>query len=66
MVAVELDAPVVSHFRPVDHRLGGTGAPLMQYLDFAAFPDQGPVLTLNIGGIANWQRPTVPTTPPGG
>jgi anhydro-N-acetylmuramic acid kinase len=55
VVAVELDAPVVSHFRPVDHALGGTGAPLMQYLDFAAFRDQGPILTLNIGGIANCQ-----------
>lgn len=55
VVAVELDAPVVTHFRPVDHALGGTGAPLMQYLDFVAFRDEGPVLTLNIGGIANCQ-----------
>jgi len=31
------------------------GAPLMQYLDFVAFRGRGPVLTLNIGGIANCQ-----------
>ena len=30
----------------------------MQYLDFVAFRDIGPVLTLNIGGIANCQSPT--------
>lgn len=39
----------------MDHALGGTGAPLMQYLDFVAFRDIGPILTLNIGGIANCQ-----------
>lgn len=55
VVAVEADTYVVSQFRPVDHALGGTGAPLMQYLDFVAFRDIGPVLTLNIGGIANCQ-----------
>jgi anhydro-N-acetylmuramic acid kinase len=55
IVAAATGAPVVSHFRPMDHALGGTGAPLMQYLDFVAFRDIGPVLTLNIGGIANCQ-----------
>lgn len=55
VVAVETDTYVVTQFRPVDHALGGTGAPLMQYLDFVAFRDIGPVLTLNIGGIANCQ-----------
>lgn len=55
VVAAVLDAPVVTHFRPVDHALGGTGAPLMQYLDFVAFRNEAPVLTLNIGGIANCQ-----------
>lgn len=53
VVASLLDIPVVSQFRPVDHALGGTGAPLMQFLDFCAFRTRGPVLTLNIGGIAN-------------
>ncbi|MHA6523394.1 anhydro-N-acetylmuramic acid kinase [Tessaracoccus sp. G1721] len=55
VVAVETNTYVVTQFRPVDHALGGTGAPLMQYLDFVAFRDVGPVLTLNIGGIANCQ-----------
>lgn len=55
IVAAECETPVVTHFRPMDHALGGTGAPLMQYLDFVAFRDIGPVLTLNIGGIANCQ-----------
>jgi anhydro-N-acetylmuramic acid kinase len=55
VVAAATQAPTVTHFRPMDHALGGTGAPLMQYLDFASFRDAGPVLTLNIGGIANCQ-----------
>ncbi len=45
----------VTHFRAADHVFGGTGAPLMQYLDYVSFRDIGPVLTLNIGGIANCQ-----------
>jgi anhydro-N-acetylmuramic acid kinase len=55
VVAAATLAPTVTHFRPMDHALGGTGAPLMQYLDFVSFRDIGPVLTLNIGGIANCQ-----------
>lgn len=55
VIATHCDVPVVWNFRPSDHALGGTGAPLMQYLDFVAFRDIGPVLTLNIGGIANCQ-----------
>lgn len=55
VIAAHCDIPVVWNFRPSDHALGGTGAPLMQYLDFVAFRDIGPVLTLNIGGIANCQ-----------
>ena len=53
IVATACDTPTVTQFRPSDHALGGSGAPLMQYLDFVAFRDIGPVLTLNIGGIAN-------------
>ena len=49
------DTTVVTQFRPVEHALGGSGAPLMQFLDFVVFRDIGPVLTLNIGGIANCQ-----------
>ncbi|WP_159014438.1 anhydro-N-acetylmuramic acid kinase [Acidisoma sp. S159] len=55
IVAEACETPTVTQFRPMDHALGGTGAPLMQYLDFVAFRDIGPVLTLNIGGIANCQ-----------
>jgi anhydro-N-acetylmuramic acid kinase len=55
IVAEACETPVVTHFRPMDHALGGTGAPLMQYLDYVAFRDIGPILTLNIGGIANCQ-----------
>lgn len=53
IVAEACETHVVSQFRPMDHALGGTGAPLMQYLDYVAFRDIGPILTLNIGGIAN-------------
>ena len=55
IVAAACDATVVTQFRPVDHAFGGSGAPLMQFLDFVAFRDIGPILTLNIGGIANIQ-----------
>lgn len=53
IVAEATDTHVVTQFRPMEHALGGTGAPLMQYLDYVAFRDIGPILTLNIGGIAN-------------
>jgi anhydro-N-acetylmuramic acid kinase len=55
IVAEACETAVVTHFRPMDHALGGTGAPLMQYLDYVAFRDIGPIMTLNIGGIANCQ-----------
>ena len=55
IVAEATETHVVTHFRPMDHALGGTGAPLMQYLDYVAFRDIGPIMTLNIGGIANCQ-----------
>jgi anhydro-N-acetylmuramic acid kinase len=55
VVAAACDVTVVTQFRPVEHAHGGSGAPLMQFLDFVAFRDIGPVLTLNIGGIANCQ-----------
>jgi len=53
VIAAHTGIPVVNQFRPADHALGGTGAPLMQYLDWVSFRDIGPILTLNIGGIAN-------------
>lgn len=44
----------VTHFRQADHVFGGSAAPLMQYLDFILFrKEKHPVMTLNIGGIAN-------------
>ncbi|KAJ8127758.1 hypothetical protein O1611_g5881 [Lasiodiplodia mahajangana] len=56
VVAALTDITTVTQFRAVDHALGGSGAPLMQYLDFVAFRGQDrPVVTLNIGGIANLQ-----------
>ncbi len=55
IVAALCDTTTVTQFRPVEHALGGSGAPLMQFLDFVAFRDIGPILTLNIGGIANCQ-----------
>lgn len=55
VIAAHTGVTTVNNFRPSDQALGGTGAPLMQYLDFVAFRDIGPVLTLNIGGIANCQ-----------
>lgn len=56
VVAVLTDVPVVTQFRPVDHALGGTGAPLMQFLDYVVFRNEGkPIATLNIGGISNIQ-----------
>ena len=46
--------PVVGDFRMGDMALGGEGAPLVPYVDWAVFssPDENRVL-LNLGGIAN-------------
>ncbi len=55
VVAALTNITTVTQFRPIDHALGGSGAPLMQYLDFCSFRKGGPIVTLNIGGIANLQ-----------
>ena len=55
VVAALTNITTVTQFRPIDHALGGSGAPLMQYLDFCSFRKDGPIATLNIGGIANLQ-----------
>lgn len=55
VVAALTDVAVVTQFRSIDHALGGTGAPLMQYLDYVAFRAIAPIATLNIGGISNIQ-----------
>ena len=46
--------PVVFNFRGKDILLGGTGAPLIPYLDWLLFKlNQKNTITLNIGGISN-------------
>src|SRR5690625_1289376 len=50
VVAALTDIDTVTQFRPLDHALGGTAAPLMQYLDFVSFRNDGTTVTLNIGG----------------
>ncbi|KAK5189947.1 hypothetical protein LTR99_004220 [Exophiala xenobiotica] len=55
VVAALTNITTVTQFRPIEHALGGSGAPLMQYLDFCAFRNEAPIVTLNIGGIANLQ-----------
>ncbi|KAK4948074.1 hypothetical protein LTR10_013128 [Elasticomyces elasticus] len=56
VVAALTNITTVTQFRPTDHALCGSGAPLMQYLDFVSFRNEPtPTVTLNIGGIANLQ-----------
>lgn len=56
VVAALTDIDVVNQFRAMDQALGGSAAPLMQYLDFVSFHNEGHIVcTLNIGGIANLQ-----------
>ncbi len=54
IVAAETEIDVVSHFRQMDMAMGGQGAPLVPYFDYAVFRsfEESRVL-LNIGGIAN-------------
>lgn len=54
VIAAWTNVPVVSNYRPSDHGLGGTGAPLMQYLDWVLFRHrEHPLMTMNIGGITS-------------
>ncbi|GGH86910.1 anhydro-N-acetylmuramic acid kinase [Pullulanibacillus pueri] len=55
VVAAHTNITTITHFRQADHAFGGNGAPLMQYLDWVVFKNNGPTLTLNLGGIANVQ-----------
>jgi anhydro-N-acetylmuramic acid kinase len=54
VIAAKVGAPVISDFRVADMAVGGQGAPLAPYLDWAIFSD--PKLNRcvqNIGGIGN-------------
>jgi len=54
-LAEDLQLPVVSDFRVRDIAAGGSGAPLIPYIDYILFKDiDKTVLLLNIGGIANF------------
>ncbi len=48
------DIPVMSNFRERDIAAGGTGAPLIPFLDWTLFKElSGNSIALNLGGIAN-------------
>lgn len=53
-LAARLGRPVVSDFRSADLALGGEGAPLVPYFDWAVLTDERRArLVVNLGGIAN-------------
>ena len=50
----EFQKPVTYDFRSKDISLGGTGAPLMPFLDWLLYKNkESDIMTLNIGGISN-------------
>ncbi len=54
-LAAQFGCPVVSDFRIHDVAVGGSGAPLVPYVDAQLFAHlQRPLLALNLGGIANF------------
>jgi anhydro-N-acetylmuramic acid kinase len=54
VVAARLGLPVIGDFRTADVALGGQGAPLVPYFDWALFTDDREHRALlNLGGIAN-------------
>jgi anhydro-N-acetylmuramic acid kinase len=44
---------VIYDFRSADTAAGGTGAPLVPFVDMLLFGEQAPCVALNLGGIAN-------------
>lgn len=54
-IAAETGVPTVGHFRSADVALGGQGAPLVPYFDWALLADPAETrILLNLGGIANF------------
>lgn len=54
VIAARLGAPVMADFRVADMAVGGQGAPLAPYLDWALFSDSSQSRAVqNIGGIGN-------------
>ena len=54
IVAARTGIPVISDFRPADMAVGGKGAPLVPYLDYALYAHKNiGRIVQNIGGIAN-------------
>ena len=54
VLAEAFGVPVVADFRVRDIAAGGNGAPLVPYVDYILFGEEGGKLVLNIGGIANF------------
>lgn len=54
LLSEKTNIPVISNFRERDIAAGGTGAPLIPYLDWILFKElDGNSISLNLGGIAN-------------
>lgn len=53
VLAQRTGIPVVNNFRNADIAAGGTGAPLVPYVDYLMFGEQGGLAWHNIGGISN-------------
>jgi len=59
VLAETFGVPVVADFRVRDISAGGSGAPLVPYVDYILFSNRGGKLLLNLGGIANFT--TIPS-----